>query len=121
TAPWQKPWDSTGAGFSMPYNAVTHNSYRGLNAIYLHLFSPYADPRWSTFKQAASQGWQIKKGAKGMQINFVKTHDLIPKKDSNGRPVMDEQGKQVKIKVQLENPLITKACVFNAEQILGIP
>lgn len=121
TAPWQKPWDSTGNAMVLPYNAVTNKSYRGLNSLYLHLFSPYSDPRWSTFKQAESQGWQVKKGAKGMAINFVKTHDLIPKRDKNGKTITDENGKSIKVRVELAKPIVTKAWVFNAEQINGVP
>jgi antirestriction protein ArdC len=120
TAPWQKPWDSTGNEMVLPYNAVTNKSYRGLNSLYLHLFSPYSDPRWSTFKQAESQGWQVKKGAKGMAINFVKTHDLIPKRDKNGKTII-ENGKPIKVKIELAKPIVTKAWVFNAEQINGVP
>lgn len=120
-APWQKPWNSAGTDYSMPYNAVTGNPYKGLNALYLHLFSPYSDPRWATFKQAESEGWQVQKGAKGFMINFVKTHDLRTKLDENKRPVLDEKGQPVKIKVELSNPIVTKAWVFNAEQIKGIP
>jgi antirestriction protein ArdC len=121
TAPWQKPWDSTGNEMILPYNAVTNKSYRGLNSLYLHLFSPYSDPRWSTFKQAESQGWQVKKGAKGMAINFVKTHNLIPKRDKNGKTITDENGKPIKVRVELAKPIVTKAWVFNAEQINGVP
>ncbi|WP_121813025.1 ArdC family protein [Mucilaginibacter kameinonensis] len=121
TAPWQKPWNSAGTDYSMPYNAVTGNPYKGLNALYLHLFSPYQDPRWATFKQAESEGWQVQKGAKGFMINFVKTHDLRTKLDEHKRPVTDAEGKPIKIKVELANPIITKAWVFNAEQIKGIP
>ncbi|MEN0053578.1 MAG: zincin-like metallopeptidase domain-containing protein [Mucilaginibacter sp.] len=121
TAPWQKPWNSAGTDYSMPYNAVTGNPYKGLNALYLHLFSPYQDPRWATFKQAESEGWQVQKGAKGFMINFVKTHDLRTKLDEHKRPVVDGEGKPIKIKVELANPIVTKAWVFNAEQIKGIP
>ncbi|RZK79588.1 MAG: DUF1738 domain-containing protein, partial [Pedobacter sp.] len=99
-APWQKPWNSAGTDYSMPYNAVTSNPYKGLNALYLHLFSPYQDPRWATFKQAESEGWQVQKGAKGFMINFVKTHDLRTKLDENKRPVIGTDGKPVKIKVE---------------------
>jgi antirestriction protein ArdC len=120
-APWQKPWNSAGTDYSMPYNAVTGNAYKGLNALYLHLFSPYQDPRWATFKQAESEGWQVQKGAKGFMINFVKTHDLRTKLDENKRPVIGTDGKPVKIKVELNSPIVTKAWVFNAEQIKGIP
>src|SRR5690606_17508677 len=121
TAPWQKPWDSTGNEMVLPYNAVTNKSYRGLNSLYLHLFSPSSDPRWSTFKQAESQGRPGEKGAKGMAINFVKTHDLVSKRDKNGKTIIDENGKPIKVKIELAKPIVTKAWVFNAEQINGVP
>jgi len=120
-APWQKPWNSAGTDYVMPYNAVTGKSYKGLNSLYLHLFSPYLDPRFATFKQAAAEGWEIKKGSKGLMINFVKTHDLRKKLDEKGKSILDEKGKPVMINVKYNNPIVTKAWVFNAEQIKGIP
>jgi len=120
-APWQKPWNSAGTDYVMPYNAVTGKNYKGLNSLYLHLFSPYSDPRFATFKQATAEGWEIKKGSKGLMINFVKTHDLRKKLDEKGKPILDEKGKPVMINVKYNNPIVTKAWVFNAEQIKGIP
>ena len=29
----------------------------------------YSDPRWMTYKQAADQGWQVRRGEKGTQIH----------------------------------------------------
>lgn len=120
TAPWQLPWEKSTA-FLKPYNALTNQSYRGLNSLYLQMFSPFEDPRWATFKQAQSQGWQVEKGAKGMAINFVKTHNYYPKRDEKGQPVLDENGKVIKARTELASPIVTKAWVFNAEQIKGIP
>lgn len=120
TAPWQLPWEKSQTAFVKPYNAVTNQSYKGLNSLYLQLFTPFEDPRWATFKQAQSQGWQVEKGAKGMAINFVKTHDYYPKRNENGQPLLDENGKPIKVRKELSSPIVTKAWVFNAEQIKGI-
>src|SRR5579862_9315020 len=63
-APWQKPWESAG----MPFNPTTDKAYRGGNAIHLMatgLSQGYEDPRWMTYKQAAENGWQVRKGEKG--------------------------------------------------------
>lgn len=56
-----------------------------------------------------------------MAINFVKTHDYYPKRDQAGKPVLDENGNAVKVRTELASPIVTKAWVFNAEQIKGIP
>ncbi|ERM83036.1 hypothetical protein P872_06065 [Rhodonellum psychrophilum GCM71 = DSM 17998] len=120
TAPWQLPWEKSTSASTKPYNAVTNQAYKGLNSLYLQMFTPFEDPRWATFKQAQSQGWQVEKGAKGMFINFVKTHEYYPKRDEKGRPVLDEKGMPVKVRTELTSPIITKAWVFNAEQIKGI-
>ncbi|WP_114751981.1 ArdC family protein [Pleomorphovibrio marinus] len=120
TAPWQQPWEKSTSVFEKPFNAVTNQAYRGLNSLYLQLFSPFEDPRWATFKQAQSQGWQVQKGAKGMAINFVKTHQYLPKRDERGKPVVDQTGKPVTVRKVLNPPIVTKAWVFNAEQIKGV-
>lgn len=120
TAPWQLPWEKSTTAFVKPYNAVTNQPYKGLNSLYLQMFTPFEDPRWATFKQAQSQGWQVEKGAKGMAINFVKTHDYYLKRDEKGNQVFDENGKPERIRKELSSPIITKAWVFNAEQIKGI-
>lgn len=120
TAPWQKPWNSESTDFNLPYNAITGNRYKGIN-IFSLLNSGREDPRWLTFKQADSKGWQINKGEKGTLVQFVKTHDLIPKLDENGKKVLDENGKSIKERTPLERAIVTAAWVFNAEQVSGIP
>ena len=67
--PWQKPWESAG----MPFNPTTDKAYRGGNAVHLMatgLAQGYEDPRWMTYKQAAENGWQVRKGEKGTHIEF---------------------------------------------------
>src|SRR3978361_745921 len=68
-APWQKPWESAG----MPFNPTTDQAERGGKAV--HLMAPGVargdeDPRWMTYKQAAENGWQVRKGEKGTHIEF---------------------------------------------------
>lgn len=121
TAPWLKPWRADDPNsFQLPYNAVTGNRYKGINILSL-LTSSYTDPRWVTFKQAAAVGWQVKKGAQGTQIQFVKFKDFITKRDETGRPVLNEAFEPVQMLATLPRPIITNAWVFNAAQIAGIP
>ena len=119
TAPWQKPWNDNGPAFEIPYNATTGNRYKGIN-IFSLLMADREDPRWMTFKQASEKGLQVRKGEKASLIQYVKLHQLVPKKDEQGKPILDEKGKPVKVQVRLDRPIITTAWVFNAEQINGI-
>src|SRR5512144_424335 len=70
-APWQKPWN--GSELQTPFNPTSDKSYRGGNAIHLMaagMKRGYGDPRWMTYRQAAENGWQVRKGEKGTQIEF---------------------------------------------------
>jgi putative DNA primase/helicase len=121
TSPWQKPWsDRQGTAYNLPYNPTTDNNYKGMNSVWLML-QDREDPRWLTFKQAQANGWQVNKGEKAKTINFIKLQDVKTMRDDKGKPVLDENGKPRKIIVNLRNPIITTAWVFNAEQISGIP
>ena len=121
TAPWLKPWRAGDTNsFQLPYNAVTGNRYKGINTLSL-LTTNYTDPRWVTFKQAAAVGWQVKKGAQGTQIQFVKYKDFITQRDESGRPVLNNADQPVQTLTALPRPIITNAWVFNAAQVSGIP
>lgn len=121
TSPWQKPWsDKQGTAFNLPYNPTTGNNYKGMNSVWLML-QDREDPRWLTFKQAQVNGWQVNKGEKAKTINFIKVQDVKTMRDDKGKPILDDNGKPRKIIVNLRNPIITTAWVFNAEQISGIP
>src|SRR5271167_785203 len=64
-APWQKPWEPGAGSLGIPFNPTSERAYRGGNAIHLMatgLRNGYEDPRWMTNKQAADQGWQVRKG-----------------------------------------------------------
>lgn len=119
TAPWQKPWNVSNIPV-LPYNPTTGNNYKGLNVFAL-MMEGREDPRWMTFKQADANKWSVKKGEKGTLINFYMFDQQKPLRTEDGKPQLDENGKQKYITVKLENPIITAAWVFNAEQINGIP
>jgi antirestriction protein ArdC/phage/plasmid primase-like uncharacterized protein len=122
TAPWLRPWQA-GERF-LPFNPTTGNAYKGINAVWLLSTSEnrgYGDTRWMTYKQAVSLDAQVNKGERGTMIQFWKWHDEIPKRDEEGRPVLDEQGNPIKIAVRLQCPTVRSAIVFNAQQISGLP
>jgi putative DNA primase/helicase len=74
-----------------------------------------------TFKQAHSEGAQVRKGEKGSVVQYWKWEGLEPKLDENGKPVLDEVGKPMKVMVRYQRPRVWSAVVFNAEQIDNLP
>lgn len=120
TAPWQKPWVPGEPGAFLPYNPITGNRYKGINAIHL-LSQERDDQRWMTYKQATELGGQVLRGEKGTGIQYWKFTEEQTQKDNDGKPVFDNEGKPVKVVVRLERPRVFFATVFNAEQIEGLP
>jgi antirestriction protein ArdC len=114
TAPWQKPWQA--GAYEMPMNPTSGKPYRGGNALHLMMTAmnhSYEDPRWITYRQAQENGWQVRKGEKGTQIEFWqfpkgKSEDLEDSRDiSDGR---------------FKDKFIYRVyTVFNASQIEGMP
>jgi antirestriction protein ArdC len=113
-APWQKPWQS--GAFEMPHNPTSGKPYRGGNAIHLMMSSMrkgFEDPRWITYRQAQENGWQVRRGEKGIHIEFWQ----FPANQPDGRE-----------EAEIDNPLQSRDrfiyrvyTVFNASQIEGIP
>jgi antirestriction protein ArdC/phage/plasmid primase-like uncharacterized protein len=120
TAPWQRPWEPGDPGSFVPINPLTGKRYRGINALQL-MSQERGDQRWLTYKQSAGLGGQVRRGEKGTSIQYWKFTDEQIKKDDQGKPVLDEEGKPVKVTVKLERPRVFYATVFNAEQIEGLP
>ncbi len=120
TAPWQKPWEPGAASTYLPINPTTGKRYKGINAMFL-MSQGRSDPRWMTYKQAAGQDAQVRKGEKGTPVQYWKFTEEQTKRDDQGKPVLDDNGKPVKLIAELERPRVFFATVFNAEQIDGLP
>ena len=118
TAPWQRPWDKEAV---LPVNPTTGKRYKGINAVYL-MGQDREDPRWMTYKQAQTEGAQVKKGETSTSIQYWKFNEERTKiNKTTGKPVRDENNKIVKESVKLQYPRVFYANVFNAEQIKGLP
>jgi antirestriction protein ArdC len=124
-APWQKPWEPGAAPAGMPMNPTTDKAYRGGNAIHLMataLSRGYNDPRWMTYKQAADNGWQVRRGEKATQIEFWEVKPVREKDrsghtdDSQAAETADRNGEREG--ARLIHRVYT---VFNAKQIEGVP
>jgi antirestriction protein ArdC len=107
--PWRKTWGE-GGGHCSPRNAVTGKRYRGINIVLLAmagLAGTGIDPRWCSYKQAASRGWQVRKGEHGSRIFFFKKIEIADRADP------EHDSKHI--------PVIRASTVFHASQIDGIP
>jgi len=68
---WRKPWRAlreSGAA-TMPRNAVTGHTYRGINTCILWSRQD-TDMRYLTYRQAAQHGGHVRKGEHGTQVCF---------------------------------------------------
>lgn len=118
TAPWQQDWVE-GQRLS-PYNPTTGNRYRGINILAL-MATGRSDPRWMTYCQAQAQGWQVRRGEKGTQIQHWIWEERRTRLDKDGNLELDKDGNPIKELVRLSRPKVMVAAAFNAEQVDGIP
>ncbi|MFZ1850883.1 MAG: zincin-like metallopeptidase domain-containing protein [Nitrosomonas sp.] len=119
-APWQKPWEPGDLLAVLPVNPTTGKRYRGINSLNL-MSRDYADPRWLTYKQAISQGAQVRKGEKSTLVQYWKFTDERIKTDDNNNPVLNTEGQPIKEQIRLERPRVFYASAFNAEQVDNLP
>lgn len=116
--PWRKCWSQ-----ALPVNAITGKTYHGINTLVLSYYGDrrgYTDTRWCTYNQAQDKGWQVRKGSKGVRIEYWACYDTKEKKllswdDVRRKRVSDPDYEKY---LQLRCRTYT---VFNGEQIDGIP
>ncbi|HDU8497015.1 TPA: DUF1738 domain-containing protein [Morganella morganii] len=101
--PWVCPWTGNGVTSGLPVNFSTGTAYSGINIMLLWSSAAeqgYTDPRWLTYKQAAEQGGQVRKGEHGTTIIYYK---MLEKEN--------EAGETEHI------PMLKTFTVFNVQQI----
>lgn len=103
--------------------------YNGINNLKLTFTANrlgFKDSRWATFKQAQEAGAKIKKGAKGVHIEYWQyakpIMEINPKTGKKEQVYVtdEETGKKVPAYAELEHPIVKSYVVFNAEQMEGI-
>jgi antirestriction protein ArdC len=125
-APWQKPWEPGASSLDIPFNPTSVRAYRGGNAIHLMatgLERGYEDPRWMTYKQASDNGWQVRRGEKGTQVEYWEARQAADKTqptgpDGGGDGSTADGNAADAEKSRFIHRVYT---VFNARQIEGIP
>lgn len=122
TAPWQKPWEAGSA--TLPFNPTSERNYRGGNALHLMATAArkgFSDPRWLTYRQAQENGWQVRQGEKGTQIEYWQFEDRSGSSRTGGpqaepdTPIHSEQG------AVRRAPIHRVYTVFNAQQMDDVP
>jgi len=121
--PWSKTWDAQGIPFGQHHNEISRKPYTGVNAAILWITAMkmgYDDARWCTYKQAKDKEWQVKKGSKGVPIEFWKMRDIKQNKLIDFREAEEIIRKDPNRKEDMI-PSARVYTVFNAAQMDGIP
>ena len=121
TAPWQKPWEA--GATALPFNPTSERGYRGGNALHLMATAArkgFTDPRWLTYRQAQENGWQVRQGEKGTQIEYWQFSDRAPRAGA-GENAPEGPSATPEESPARHAPLHRVYTVFNAQQIDGIP
>ncbi len=103
--PWHR---DAGAPLFMPANALTKNSYQGINTLVLWISAEqqgYRQPVWATYRQWAELGCQVRKGQKSTPVVFYKSYDVTPKTENP-----EDDGKR---------RVARASAVFNSAQVDG--
>ncbi|MGE0628390.1 MAG: ArdC family protein [Hyphomicrobiaceae bacterium] len=102
------PWRRSAKPLFMPENALTRNTYNGINVVSLWVAAEclgYSAPVWATYRQWSELGCQVRKGEKSSLVVFYKEYDSEPDPDK-----ADDDG----------NRRVARAShVFNAAQVDG--
>lgn len=113
---WKKPWVNIG-GMGLPQN-ISGRQYNGINSFMLMMIREmigYQLPVFMTFQQAKKEGWEIKKGEKGVPVELWRQ----VYRDENGKKLTYEEYKELSDdeKQKCKSYPVSKVyTVFNAEQ-----
>lgn len=114
---WRKGWKAFGC---KPQNAVSGYMYRGINRLHLSMLCSMegiTDCRFATFKQIKDQGWHLKKGSKGVSVEYWMPFDKNQKKILSW-----EEYRKYSLAEKQNIVLLPKYfTVFRARDIEGIP
>ncbi len=117
------PWYQGFVPLQTSFNPVTNTTYKNSNKfiLYLHeVIHKYNDPRWMTYNQAKEKGYSIKKGSKGVHVEYWSLYDTKNRKAISKAEALEivKQDEQRKKDITYISRVYT---VFNGTQIEGIP
>lgn len=111
--PWLKPWSAANTtGRIVRPLRVNGQPYNGINVLNLWaeaVTRGFASPTWMTFRQAKELGGFVRKGEAGSLVVYASTFTKTETDEATG------EGEEKDI------PFLKAYCVFNVEQIEGLP
>ena len=115
-AVWQQKMDyAENKDFVLPHNIVNQSKFTGYNMIeiFAHKGEEKIGPtQFFTFKQASTEGWRIKKGAKAIPIERHIKMDMGYKKDT-------ASGESKFYKEKTDKPILYNEPVFSVNDLQG--
>ncbi len=114
--PWVQPWGTAAAKapLAMPRNATTGRHYSGINVLILWgsvIEHGFPGQSWLTFRQALSQGGNVRKGERGTTVVYADR--FIPDDEKKRARDTGEDAHAI--------PFLKRFTVFNAAQCDGLP
>lgn len=111
--PWLKPWSAANAEgrITRPLRA-SGQPYNGINVLNLWaeaMARGFACPTWMTFRQAKELGGFVRKGETGSLVVYASTFSKTETDEATGQDA------------EKDIPFLKAYCVFNVEQIEGLP
>jgi len=108
TRPWSQPWGAPGGnGRPLRHDGVPYRGANTLNLWAAAMARDFQARHWMTYKRAGELGGHVKKGAKSELAFYVGT--VTRTEERNGE------------EVDRTIPFLKSYCVFNADEIEGLP
>lgn len=116
------PWHQGFMPSKTSFNPITKTVYKNSNRFILYMneyVHQYKDPRWMTFKQASAAGYHIRKGEKGVPIEYWSIYDSKEKKNLSFSDYQEllKNNPERQDDIRFISRVYT---VFNAKQMDGI-
>jgi antirestriction protein ArdC len=114
--PWVQPWGTAAAKapLAMPTNAATGRGYSGINVLILWgavIERGFSGQSWLTFRQALSQGGNVRKGERGTIVVYA--NRFVPDDEKRRARETGEDPHSI--------AFLKRFAVFNAEQCENLP
>lgn len=124
---WHKTWQHVAQAGGLPVNPITGTEYSGLNFISLAISQSNMkteDPRWCSFKQAQTKGYQVNKGSKSPAsvLFFSIKHEftIAGAKFANGSNKLSVTGKSNSDTLTNLASTLTKSYPNRADLIISV-